>query len=385
MSAAVKVELLCADLTGTAEAAAKAGIIIENVRYLDELHWQFSVPRKDFFLLQRIAEKRGGQLQILDRKGLVYWINGMLKRKILTFGLLFLFLFSVWLPNRIFFVEVKGNQSLPERQIIEAAFNCGLRFGAKRREIRSEKVKNALLSALPQLQWAGVNTYGCRAVITVRERKAPQETAQPYQVSSIVALRDGIVRQMTVTKGSALCKPGQAVKRGEILVSGYVDCGICVQAGASVGEIYADTQRHLTAVFPTNYSQREKISASGKKISLIIGKKRINLSKGSGISGTTCAKIYEEKYLTLPGGFTLPVAVRVERWFDYETEPTDEEKGETLLSDFAYSYLPGQMIAGRVERKNELFFRQDDFCVLEGSYGCYEMIGITVPEERLNE
>ena len=38
--------------------------------------------------------------------------------------------------------------------------------------IRSEKVKNSLLQRIPQLQWAGINTDGCVAVISVREKTA---------------------------------------------------------------------------------------------------------------------------------------------------------------------------------------------------------------------
>lgn len=40
-------------------------------------------------------------------------------------------------------------------------------------------MKNALLSAIPELQWAGVNTYGCRAVISVRERTLPERKPEP--------------------------------------------------------------------------------------------------------------------------------------------------------------------------------------------------------------
>lgn len=381
----VEVELLSADLPGVMAAMGKANIDIQDAICSDQLHLRFFIPHSQLTRLDRLAEKKGAQLNVLHRRGLFYDLKGLFNRPVLTVGLLGLLAFSLWIPTRVFFVQVEGNDAVAANKIIEVSSQCGIGFGASRREVRSEKVKNALLSAMPELQWAGVNTYGCRAVITVRERKQPQTENEKITVSSIVALRDAVVREMTVLKGNALCKPGQAVKKGEVLISGYTDCGICIQATDAKGEIYGDTEHRLTTVFPTQYLQRTKISASSKKYSLIIGKNRINFFKGSGISGTTCAKIYEQKYLTLPGGFQLPIAIAWEQWFDYETQFVTAEEAEKILSDFAASYLPEQMQAGKIIMANELFFQNESHVAMEGIYSCYEMIGITRPEERLNE
>lgn len=381
----VAVELLSADLPGAMEAVNRVGIGLEDALYQDELHLRFTVPRQQLGLLKRVAEKRGDRLEILRHRGMYYTLKKLLDRPVLTVGILAIFLFSLWMPTKVFFVEVEGNETIPTRQIIELANACGIGFGASRREVRSEKIKNALLSAMPQLQWAGVNTYGCRAVITVRERKREQQKHQITAVSSIVALRDGVVREVTALKGTAMCKPGQAVKKGEVLISGYTDCGIYIQATAAQGEVFADTQRRLTVVLPTQYAQRGQILSGEKKYSLIIGKKRINFFKGSGISGTTCAKIYEEKYLTLPGGFRLPIALCREQWYDYEQEPATATDIQSLLSEFAAYYLPQQMLAGKINQSSEFFSHEDGYSVLEGIYSCYEMIGRSRPEERLNE
>ena len=41
--------------------------------------------------------------------------------------------------------------------------------------------------------------------------------------------------------------------------------------------------------------------------------------KDSGISDTTCVKMYSEDYLTLPGGFRLPVALVTDTYYLCET------------------------------------------------------------------
>ena len=90
---------------------------------------------------------------------------------VLIIGLMLLLFFSVWLPSRVLFIEIQGNDTLSAQSILEEAKDCGIIMGASRRFVRSQQVKNTLLDKLPQLQWAGVETIGCVAVITVRERQ----------------------------------------------------------------------------------------------------------------------------------------------------------------------------------------------------------------------
>ena len=183
-------------------------------------------------------------------------------------------------------------------------------------------------------------------------------------------------------QGSALCQPGQAVKRGQILVSGYTDCGICIKATHAKAEVYGETLRNLTVFSPTDYLCRIGKVSSSRKYSLVIGKKRINFFKGSGISGATCAKIYEEKYITLPGGFVLPIAIGCETVITYTSE-VQELFVDSLLSEFAGEYITDQMTSGSVLQSEQTIQTLDGYCRLDGIYRCYEIIGITRVEERI--
>lgn len=383
LEGAVDVVLTSADLNGALDIIGKYGIAVQDALYMDRLRIRFIVSNHDLPRLMCLAQKRGENIEILQRRGLYFTIKSVLKRPVLLIGFLCIFWFSCWIPTRVFFIRVEGNSAVSAQRIIEQAELCGIGFGTPRREVRSEKIKNALLDAIPQLQWAGVNTYGCTAVITVRERNDLKLEGENLGVGSIVALRDGVIREMTVTNGTALCHVGEAVKEGQILVSGYTDCGICIRALQAKAEIMAETQRCLSAIYPRKYSWRTNLSSVIKKYSVIIGKNRINFFKGSGISGATCAKIYEEKYLTLPGGFVLPVAIACEQIFEYNTHTESVTNGEYVLSEFAAWYLPKQMLDGLICHSSQVYGQGTDFCRLDGIYICYEMIGVTRPEERI--
>lgn len=381
----VQLELCSADPAGAVTALGKQGVMVYQAEYLDTLRLRFLIPRKQRKTVFYLAEKRGDTVKEVGHFGLYHTITGLRKRPVLVLGMLLVLFLSCWVPGRVFFVRVEGNMSVPQQLIAEKAADCGIGFGASRRAVRSEKVKNALLEAMSQLQWAGVNTYGCTAVITVRERSEESQKPEETGVCSIVASRDAVIDSITVLQGNALCKPGQAVKAGQVLVSGYQDCGICIRALTAKAEIFGRTQRRCAAIFPAEYALRQQNSGWSKKYSLILGKKRINFFKGSGISGTTCAKIYEEKYITLPGGFVLPIGLSVEMQAAYECRMETVSADEAFLQNFLRQYVEQTMTAGRICDGVEICSDAAGAVRIDGVYACYEWIGLTRPEESLSE
>ena len=371
------VELTSAEPETALTAVNMAGIEISKIQQTGNLTCCFLIRRKDFSKLQKLCKKRGETLRILKKTGIFWTMRSALSRPILLGGIAFIMSLVLYLPSRVFFVRVEGNESIPTRKILMAAEECGIRFGTSRRAVRSEKVKNALLAAVPELQWAGVNTSGCVATISVRERTAPEVLDGKKEVTNIVASRDGFILSGTVTQGNGVFQVGQTVEEGQILISGYTDCGLCIRATRSEGEIFAQTERKMDVAAPSNYITRGETIEVKRKISLLVRKKRINLWKDSGISDTSCGRMYEEYYITLPGGFQLPVALCLEEFYFYKTQNADisQTDAEDSLSSFAESYLAQQMVAGEIRDKSETVTLEDGIYRLTGAYVCVEMIG----------
>ncbi len=378
----IRVRLTCADREGAIQTIIRAGIVICEGVESDELSLCFRIPAGKWQLLSRLADQKGWELIALERSGLPCMARKWLSRPLLLLGLAVLMAATVYLPGRVLFVQVEGNSTVPTRLILEQASRCGIGFGASRRDVRSQKMKDALLDALPQLQWAGVNTAGCLATVTVREL-AEEAEPEDTSVSSIVADRDGILTEITVTQGTPRFTVGQAVQAGQVLISGYTDCGFCIRAQRAQGEVFAMTQRDLSAVTPTDWAVERENQGSVKKFAIIFGKKRINFYKCSGISGTTCDKMYSEYYITLPGGFRLPVCIVTEVWtFADSAAVSGSDDAEQLLSDFASDYLRQLMTAGTVIHRREEWTAEDGIYTMKGNYACIEMIGRQRNEEK---
>jgi len=168
MNGMVKLKITVADPSMLLSELHQMRIPMEQVLVPDELTLQVCIRRQDYRAVIAFAEKRGGECKTAGKYGLFWDLVGITKRPMLLIGMGIILALTFFLPTRLLFYRVEGNHTVPARQIIAFAAENGLEFGAIRREIRSEKIKNALLKAIPELEWVGINTAGCVATISVR-------------------------------------------------------------------------------------------------------------------------------------------------------------------------------------------------------------------------
>jgi sporulation protein YqfD len=376
-----QINFSAADPIQTIQKLEKTGLKLFDIQYLDSFTIRLYINQKPDKNIIRILHLYTQSYQLIPCNTIFLKAARLTHRPVLYVGLLLLVFFTLFLPSRILFVQVKGNDSVPTNHIVSSAKECGIAFGIPRREIRNEQVKNHLIAQIPQLEWVGINTYGCVAEITVRERTEKTETPNSRTVGSIIASRDGIILNCTTLQGTQICRPGQAVTKGQLLVSGYTDCGIYIQGTLAEAEVLAATNRENTFIVPNTAQKRRVANGKTRRYRLTIGNYLINFYNDSGISPPTCVKIYREFSLTLPGGFKLPVSVIQEQILHYETQPDDI--GLQWVGESCHEYLKSQMIAGKIISEEIHAIRSRDITGYTGKYFCTEIIGQTKYEETI--
>ncbi len=378
MERRITVKLTCANLSRCLDRLLEAGIALSDVRTVDELTIQLQIEINQLEKLERIAGRCGARVEAQQDNAALRVFPRVLRHRLLSVTVLLLLALTVYLPTRVLFIRVEGNHHVPCAMILEQAEQAGVYFGADRGMLRSEEIKNHLLDALPDLQWVGVNTTGCVATVSVRERSR-WELPENNLPGSMVAIRDGVVTKITAEQGNAACKVGDGVVAGQVLISGYTDCGLAILLQQARGEVFAQTNREISAQIPETCLQSGELIRREEKFSLQFGKIRINFDNHSGILDGTCVKMYTEYYLTLPGGLQLPVAMIVETrlWRETREQALPEETVRRMLEEAAGRYLDGQMVAGQVLDQQLEF---DGGC-LYGKYACLEMIGQMQYEE----
>ena len=379
----IKVEITSADLPGLLWQLSNCGITLFEMEQSGELSVTFFTKESDFQALEKLVTRRSDNIKIIKCSIVRQALRSIGRRSVFLFGIAVLLCLAAYLPTRVLFIRVEGNVTIPTQLLVQKAEECGIRFGASRKLVRSEQAKNSLLNHIPQLQWVGVNTRGCVAVISIEEKTPEYATDGQKIVSSIVARRDGIITELTVRSGSPICRVGQAVQEGQILISGYAEYGIKVQAVHSDADIMAKTIHKMDIVMPQKSVRRVDKRGENKIFVLQIGKKLIKLHNGSGISDGSCVKMYSKKYMGLPGGFHLPIALITVEYIHYSSAPVlmSQEQGSALLLAGARRELLKQIVAGCILQEDSVVVSDDGCYRLVGEYTCTEMIGKTVHEE----
>lgn len=379
----VQAELISADPAAALTYYGAQGLRLREPELTAPLTLTMTMDNRTWRRLEQLAQSRGDRCRCLSRRGLAVSLAQGKRRLPFWIALAFLFLAVLYAPNRVWFVEVEGNGSLPDRQILAAAEECGVKFWAKAGEIRSEQVKNKILNLVPELQWAGVNFSGGVAIVSVRERLPEEAVRDRSTVTNVVAARDGVIVSMSVLGGQSVCRVGQAVRAGELLVTGCVDQTTHTQYTHADAEIYALTQRTIQAVYPQTAVQKVYTGQVIRRYSLIVGRKRINLSGNSGISDATCDKMTETKTLSLPGGYSLPVKLEIETLRPYRT--VEVQVSQTLAEDALCSYARqaalSEMIAGEILGQTPALREESGLYWMDMTYACREMIARQRPAE----
>ena len=369
-------------------AMAQQGISIMDAVYLDSLTVNIRIYKAHYQCAKRLLEHKDIHFKVIKKTGYLWCVISAVKRPVMITGLILFFSVTILLPNRILFFDVSGNSKLPEKQILYYATQSGMRFLSKSAVVRSEIVKNQLLSSLPQLQWVGITTSGCCATIHVQERSDFNISEKMnHRASDIIAACEGVITNMTIYSGTPLVSIGQAVASGDILVSGYVDYGQVWKICDVNAEIFAYTEKNatFTAITPKQRVGEALKSHTCYKIQL--GKKVINLCNHSRISDASCVKMYLDNYLYLPGHFRLPISISKEIYIQYQVKTIDKllESIPEWLPAYSIDYIEQQLVAGEILGTKHQWECAGDSGQLTTVYNCHEMIGRLKYEKNVVE
>ena len=254
----VRLRITSADFPESLKILTDLGIDLRDVVYEDNLSVCVTLNRTDCRMAVKKLEAKGDQCTVIRRNGIFWSVLQIKNRPVLLLGILLMVFLSFYIPSKVYFIQIQGNDTVPSRAIAEKVREIGLEFGCDREKIQNEHLKNILLESIPQLDWVGITTTGCVATVSVKEKISEEKPLDPkYLVASLVAACDGVVESVTATRGFALCRPGQAVQQGQVLISGYEDLGLSIKATYAQGEVYARTQRFLQAITPVTYTFRK--------------------------------------------------------------------------------------------------------------------------------
>lgn len=199
--------------------ASSRGIYIWDIKKSgDDLN--FKVRTSGLKALQSISEENGYDLDITEKQGLPFYRN-LFRRRMGFFTGALIFLLALYIMSSfIWFIEVDGNKKVEASKIMLTAAKHGVYKGAAKWNFSRIEVEEAMLRDLSELTYVKLDIRGVKARIQVVEKILPKtDISGPCH---IVATRDGVIEEVLALEGQPGVKPGDVVKKGDILISGVV-------------------------------------------------------------------------------------------------------------------------------------------------------------------
>lgn len=288
---------------------AKNRIAVWNVHYGNNKIRLF-ITVKDFKRLPKILKRSGLRLHILNKTGFPFFINRYKRRFGIFAGIVIFFAVLQFMSGFIWIIEVEGNKTVTDREILAICKDLGIKIGVKRNSIDSKNTPQDLLLKTDKLSWGSFNIEGCKLTVNVTE--IVPKTEDNTIATNLKAAKDGIIEKIDVTSGNPVVKVGDIVKKGDLLVSGITETMRDTKFVHSIGTVTAKTEETITLFEPFikktetltgKTAKRRVLEIFGIKIPLYIGKEKGNFKTETDcknlklLSQNIPIKIYTKKFI----------------------------------------------------------------------------------------
>ncbi len=313
--------------------------------------------------LRAPAKKFGLKLKLLKKHG-IYFFAKKNKNKIgVVAGAIFIVCFSIFMNLFIWEINVTGNSKTKTDDIIKSAEEMGLFTGTLARSHSVQDMEWYILRENSGLASVQINIQGSVANILINEREEePKMVSDDDIPTNLVASKYGVVRKINVYDGQSVIKIGDAVMKGDLLVSAvYEDRHNKLTLKHARAEIFAETDYNISVEYPLE-EKIQKIDKIKKKIYEInfLGFS-FNIGNGKGCEGLPSD--ISEKNLSF-FGIKLPIKVTKIRYFSvkYNSITHDFEQGRAA----AYDLLDKKEV--ELMNEMEVLSRKTEEKVKDGKY-----------------
>jgi sporulation protein YqfD len=286
----------------------------------------FMIRERDF---NKMSALFNGRIEFLHSKPLgLYGKYKLLKHKAIYISAIIIsFTFIFVLSNFVWDIRIEGNEQITTAQIKNELSECGLSVGDFWPLIKRGIVESKFAEKEDRISWININRRGSVAYVKVIEREDNnKEEEAEGKYSNLVSAYDCVIEEITVNCGMAVVKPGDVVKKGDILIIGVMPQesggGFCSAEGRVVGRINESITAQVNRKYDkTTYNDNKIYSVDINFLNF-----SINIFKLYGNLTGMCDIIETEKTYSLFWGRRLPFSISIK----YISEV---EKQESIYSD----------------------------------------------------
>ena len=174
--------------------------------------------------VKKLCEASSCICEVIERKGAIFKARKYFGRAGLFAGALLMSALIFYLSNVVMKVEINGTSDRGAiKEIREILREEGVKAGAYIPSINFIELSNRLFTHSDNIAWASVGSRGSVIVVNVSTPTDKNNSEESRIPCNIVASRDAVVVDAEVMVGQLSVLIGDAVYKGQMLVSGIVD------------------------------------------------------------------------------------------------------------------------------------------------------------------
>ncbi len=199
----------------------KEGIPLWNVRNINNTIFA-STTVQGYLAIHTVARKSGMRVCSTDKMGLKYFLRKHKARVGIALGVVASFVVMFTLTQFVWSVSVVGNTTIDADLILSTLEKHGVKVGVQISSIDNDEAASLIMNDIEKLSWASVNMKGSVVVVEVREKTDAPQIYDASKPTNVVAEEDGVILSIDVLYGNEEVKPGSAVIKGDLLISGVI-------------------------------------------------------------------------------------------------------------------------------------------------------------------
>ena len=201
----------------------------------------FCLLAKDFRKLLSLKHIFSAKIKIklVEKMGLPFKLKRYAVRKGIPIGIAIFLSINIILSQFIWCIDVKGNTTISKDNILNECLKLGIDIGSNRKQVDTYSAKQQLGMHFKDIAWVSLNIEGSRLTVNISE--AVDNKKEIQNPRNIVALCDGVIKRIEITKGMKNIEINQAVKKGDVLVSGIVENTENIHYLSAEGSVIAET------------------------------------------------------------------------------------------------------------------------------------------------
>lgn len=251
-------------------------IDILNLKYIED-GLIIKIYKKDYEKLLSI--KTIYEVKIINYNGLFNFKNKLLNNKFIIISILICLIILYILSNVIFSIDIITNDNNMKVKIKEELNNNGIsKYKFKKSYNHLEQIKSNILNKYRnEIEWIEIEAIGTKYIIRY-EPRIQNSIKEKNSYRNIIAKKDSIIKDMYVTNGQIVKSKNTYVKKGDIIVSGYIYLNDSIKdTVSSNGTIYGECWYNVTITYPFKYYESKETSNRNNVIVVKLFNKEIEL------------------------------------------------------------------------------------------------------------